>query len=340
MVSFFNHKNQVTVSPSIVIFTVAFLLGLYFLFFIRSILTLLFLAFIIMVALNPAVSRLEAKLRLPRIAATFLVYLLVIAVIVTVFAIVVPPMTQELYQLFKNLHLPPVIAQEIDNFTFTLENFTSIVDRVGTSVNVIFSVISSTFSGLFTFFTLFVLSFYLMLERKNLYKKISWFSREPAHLLTAKQFVDSLEYQLGGWVRGQLILMILIGSISYVALMLLNVPYALPLAVLAGFLEIVPNLGPTIAAVPAVILAYANLGPVMAGITAVVYIVVQQLENNIIVPKIMKDSVDVDPLVAIITILVGLKIGGVMGALLAVPAYIVVRTLYSLWYRRQAPPNS
>jgi predicted PurR-regulated permease PerM len=317
--------------------TIGCLLGLYFLYYVRSIVILLFLAFIIMVALNPAVSTLQRKVRLPRALSAFLVYLIAISGLVSLLALIIPPLTQELYQLLRTLDLPPYLQlqQELANFKFTVAEVSALADRVGTSVNLIFSIITSTFSGVFTFFTLIVVSFYLMLDRPFLYKKVVWFSRNPLHLEKAKQFVDSLEQQLGSWVRGQIVLMLIIGLVTFIGLSLLGVPYALPLAILAGLLEIFPNLGPTIAAVPAVIFAYLGLGPVMAGVTTIFYILVQQLENNIIVPKIMRDNADVNPLVAIVTILVGLKVGGVVGALLAVPAYILIRALYGLWYRDQ-----
>ncbi len=337
MIASFDSKHSVSISPSSIIFTIGFLLSLYFLYFVRSIVILLFLAFIIMVALNPAVSTIQRKLRLPRALSAFLVYLVAISGLVSLLALIIPPLTQELYQLLRTLDLPPYLQlqQELTNFKFTVSEVSAVADRVGTSVNFIFSIIMSTFSGVFTFFTLIVMSFYLMLDRPVLYKKVAWFSRNPLHLDSAKDFVDSLEQQLGSWVRGQIVLMFIIGLVTFIGLSLLGIPYALPLAILAGLLEILPNLGPTIAAVPAVVLAYLGLGPVMAGVTAIFYVLVQQLENNIIVPKIMRDNADVNPLVAIVTILVGLKIGGVMGALLAVPAYILVRALYGMWYRVQ-----
>jgi predicted PurR-regulated permease PerM len=125
-----------------------------------------------------------------------------------------------------------------------------------------------------------------------------------------------------------------VGIITYIGLTLLNIPYALPLALLAGLLEIVPNLGPTIAAVPAIAFAYISGGPVMAGFVTLFYVIVQQLENNLIVPKIMQQNADVNPLVSIIVMLVGLKLAGIPGVLLAVPSYIVVRALYSHWFHR------
>lgn len=338
MFSFLHDKNSVKISPSIVVFTVFFLLGLYFLYYIRPILILLFLAFIIMVALNPAVTALQNRVRLPRVLATLLVYFWVLACLVGVIALVIPPLTRELYQLVVTLNLPPQIQTQMDNFdfnNFNFDNISGLASQIGNSVNVIFSVLSSTFSGLFTFFTLIVLSFYLMLERPSLYKKALWFTKDENHIENTRKFIDSIEYQLGGWVRGQLVLMLVIGFVTYIGLTLLGIPYALPLALIAGLLEIVPNIGPTIASIPAIIFGFLYGGPIVGAATIVFYVIIQQLENNLIVPKIMKDSVDVNPLVAIVTILIGLKLGGVVGALLAVPVYIMCRTLYSMWYHQK-----
>ncbi len=337
MLSSFDSKHSVSIAPSTIILTVGFLLSLYFLYYVRSIVVLLFLAFIVMVALNPAVTSLQKRLRLPRALAALIVYLLTISGLVVLLALILPPLTQELYQLVRTLDLPPYLQlqRELANFKFTVSEVSALAERVGTSINLIFSIVTSTFSGVFTFFTLIVMSFYLMLDRPFLYKKVSWFSRESRHLEMARSFLDSLENQLGSWVRGQILLMLIIGLVTFAGLTLLGIPYALPLAILAGLLEILPNLGPTIAAVPAILLAYLGLGPVYAGVTAIFYILVQQLENNIIVPKIMRDNADVNPLVAIVTILVGLKVGGVVGALLAVPAYILIRSIYSLWYQNR-----
>lgn len=338
MLEIFKPKNAMVISPSIVIFTVFFLLSLYFLFMIRGIVVLVFLAFIVVVALNPGVNWLQSKLRFPRVLAALVMYLLVIASFVALGALVIPPLSRELYRLVPAIQLP-VIQDEVRNFSFTLAEIENIIDRVGDSFTVAFTVISSTFAGVFTFFTLIVISFYMMLDRPVLHKKVGWFTRDPKHLQAAKDFLNSVEQQLGGWVRGQVVLMLVIGVVTYVGLTLLGIPYALPLALLAGLLEIVPNVGPTVASIPAIILAYLNLGPVYAVSTTVFYVVVQQLENNIIVPRIMKANANVNPLVALVIILIGLRLGGVIGALLGVPAYIVFRTCYSMWFRGEPQPK-
>jgi predicted PurR-regulated permease PerM len=174
---------------------------------------------------------------------------------------------------------------------------------------------------------------YLLLQREDLYKKVGWFTTNPRHFRIAREVLDRVSDQLGGWVRGEIVLMTTIGVMTYLGLLLFDLPYVLPLAFLAGFLEILPNLGPTIAAVPAVIIAFVTHGPVVAAFVLLLYVIVQQLENNFIVPKIMKDNVDVSPLMTIVVILSGFKLGSIMGALLAVPIYVTARTLYSVWLR-------
>lgn len=332
MLNFFENDQQVSISPSIVVFTTFFLLLLYFLFLIRDILILFFLGFIVMVALHPLVRKLEIKLRLPRLLAIGVSYLLVFAGMVAVLAVLIPPLATELYQFVKTFNLPG-LQDEIMNLSFDLNRLSTVIERLGNSFSTIYSVLTSTFTSIFTFLTVLVISLFLMLDRQRLHLRVAWFTQHKKHLSVAKEFVSSLEYQLGGWVRGQLILMLVIGLITYVGLTLLAVPYAAPLALLAALLEILPNLGPTLAAIPAVIVAWVSAGPALGLIVVLFYILVQQLENNLLVPKIMKDNVDVSPLVSIMSILIGLKLAGVIGALLAIPVYIVIRSIYLTWFR-------
>lgn len=332
-----SNKQQVSISPSSMVAAIALVGATYFVYQIRSILVLLLLAFIIMVGLLPIVQKLEKHLKFPRPLAIFSAYILLVTFLVTLAGFLLPPLASEAYQLVKSmdLQLPEIpIMQEVRQFSFSVQELSALVERVGDSVGFLFSVVNTTFNGVFTVFTLFVLSFYLMVERERLPLKVLWFTKKREHVELAKDVFASIERQLGGWVRGELLLMFIIGLVTYIGLFLLRVPYALPLAILAGLLEIVPNIGPTIAAIPAVLIALVALNPLMAGIVLLFAIVVQQLENNVIVPKIMSKHAEVNPLVTIVAILTGLKIGGVVGALLAVPVYIIVRTLYAAVFRK------
>jgi predicted PurR-regulated permease PerM len=331
MLNFFKPKEgYVTISPSIIIFTIFFVLGLFFLYQIKSILVLLFLSFIIVVALRPTVLKLQRVLKFPKIVSIITVYTLFILFLASLISFILPPLVTQLYQLLKTIDFP-LIQDQIKNFQLTTSEITSLAQNFGSSISVVVSIITSTFSGIFTFVTLLIMSFYLMLDRPKLHEKLYWFTKNKSHVKILEDFINSLEHQLGGWVRGQIILMSLIGVITYTGLTLLKIPYAMPLALLAALLEVVPNLGPTIAAIPAIIIAFIYISPAMALAMLAFYILIQQLENNIIVPKIMKDSADVNPLVAITSILTGMQLFGVVGALLAVPVYIVIRTTFSTW---------
>ena len=139
-----------------------------------------------------------------------------------------------------------------------------------------------------------------------------------------KLVAEKIEANLGKWVRVQLFLMFLIGSVSYIGLRLLEIEFCLPLAILAGLLEIVPSVGPTLSAVPAIIAGF-TLSPGKGVMVALLYIVIQQIENDIVVPKVMQRGLNFNPLVVLIGLAVGFKLGGIGGMALAVPVLIVLR---------------
>jgi len=141
-----------------------------------------------------------------------------------------------------------------------------------------------------------------------------------------KKLLNDIEAGLGAWVRGEIILMIIVGMLSFVGLTLLQVPYALSLAVWAGLLEIVPIIGPILSAVPAVLVALL-VSPVLAVAVVALYFIVQQLENHLIVPNVMRRAVGVNPLITILTLMVGAKLAGISGAVLSVPLVVLLKII-------------
>ncbi|MBI2420934.1 MAG: AI-2E family transporter, partial [Candidatus Levybacteria bacterium] len=131
----------------------------------------------------------------------------------------------------------------------------------------------------------------------------------------------------GAWLRGQVFLSFVIGFITWISLTVVGIEYALPLALLAGMLEVIPTLGPIIAAVPAVIVAFA-VSPATAALVTVVYVIIQLAENNILVPKIMQKAVGLNPVAIIVAILIGGKVLGILGALLSIPFLSVLIIVY------------
>jgi len=169
---------------------------------------------------------------------------------------------------------------------------------------------------------IFVLSFYFIVEEgsfKKFIRSIVPFRHRPY----VEDLVGRMQLQVGKWLRGQLLLGLIVGVVIYVGLSLMGVKYALVLALVAGILEVVPYIGPVISAIPAVLIASAQ-SPLLALLVVILYFLVQQLENHLLVPKIMQKVVGLNPLVIILVILVAVKLAGVLGAIVAVPAATLI----------------
>lgn len=320
----------VKISPSIVIFTFLFIASIWLAMQIEAIIFMTFISYIISVGLNKGIDKLESKFKLHRIFGVLIVYSLFISTISLFLAFIFPPLIKEISNLFGNAQLPSVFQSELENFEVNFSSIKGLLDTFGTSVGTAFTIISTTFSGAFVAITTMVVSLYFSLEKPKLIKdlaKLLDHGKEEA----IKSFFHEVDNQLGNWIRGEIILMTAIGLMTFLGLFILKIPYALPMAIIAGILEIVPNIGPIFSAIPAIAIAFLTFGWPGAMTTAVLYLIIQQLENNLIVPKIMKTSVDINPLVSILGILIGAKVFGVVGALLAVPIFIVSRTVFSTW---------
>jgi predicted PurR-regulated permease PerM len=273
--------------------------------------------------------------KLSKSVSLILVYLGFLFTLFILLSVIFPPIFHELAKLIPKLDLPELpnslTALEFQKF---INEYSSILSNVGSTIPSIVNTIVSTFSGALMIFTFFMMTFYLLSDWENLHLYLLMLVGSKYDAKQMKTFIDNLEMSLGGWVLGEIALMTVIGLMTYIGLWLLNIPYAIPLAVLAGLLEVIPNIGPTISAVPAVAVAFATQSPVMGLFTLGLYIVVQQLENNIIVPKIMSSAVQVSPLVTIVLLSAGWTLGNVQGAILSIPLFILARTVVrSFWVK-------
>lgn len=305
-------------------------------YFIRDILLLLFIAIILMSAGNPLVDKFE-KAKLPRWVGVLFLYLATLVFLVLIFAIIIPPFISQTNEFL--LRLPSFADKAV--ISFGLERFINIVD-----LHVLIQNLLKDFSRdlaqtpihlvrfgagvvgrFFNIITVAIFTFYLLVEHRKVKKVIAAFfpknkSRE------VKVVIENVESKLGAWLRGQIVLSFIVGFLVFLGLSLLQISFALPLVLLAGLLEIIPMLGPIISLVPAFIVALA-ISPVKAIAVLFLYIFVQQVENNFIVPQVMKKVVGLDPLAVILALMIGGRLAGPMGAILAVPVTAVVLILVS-----------
>jgi len=315
---------KIEISHRTVIFTVLFLLFLWFLYQIRHILVILFVGAILTSALNPAVEKLE-KFKIPRILAVILIYLLIFTFLGLILAGIIPPLVSQTKILISRF---PSYYRSLENLGVDGEILNSQIENLLSRLGSIsFDLIKFTVGFLGNFlviFTLIFVSFYLLLERKNLDEYLEKLFG-PANVRIGK-IVNKVEKRLGEWVRAQTTLMLIVGIMCYLGLILLGIDFALPLALLAGILEIVPNIGPTLSAIPAILSGLA-ISPLMGLAVLALYFLVQQLENHFIVPQIMKKEAGVNPLITILALGAGFKLGGTFGAILSVPFIIAVETV-------------
>lgn len=308
------------------IFTILIVGAVLFVFSrVTDILIQVFIAFVLMTALNPLVNQLQ-KLKMSRGVAIVTTYIMIISLVVVVFAVMIPAFIDQSVKLVAQLDLPqqPLLTK-LQSLQFNSSQLIPLVSQYGGSVGRVFDLVFSTFSAFFTFFTVLVMTLYFLLGRDQLHTYTMIFFRSGDKKERSKNMMNRVEAALGSWVRGEFLLMLSIGVMSYLGLVMLKIPFALPLAIFAGLMEALPNIGPTLAAIPAVLVALVSVSPVMAGVTTLLYILVQQLENNFVVPQVMKHAAGIRPLTTIVLILMGFRFGGVLGALLSVPIFIVAR---------------
>lgn len=323
--------EKIEISHRTIIFTLLLLAFLWLVYKVINVILLLFISFILMTALNPLVNRLE-KWRLPRVGAILITYVLVIGLIVLIIGSLIPPLIEQTGVLAGNLALPWSELKLIQLDASTINDQIEVLSKnlVGA-----LNIILGAASNILAIFTIGVMTFYLLMERKNLKNYLVILFGDGDGEKRAEDFINNLEEKLGGWVRGQLALMVIIGCMSYLGLRLLGVSFALPLAMLAGLLEFIPNVGPTIAAIPAIIVAF-TISPALALGVVFLYLAIQQIENNLIVPQIMKRAAGVHPLVTITALMIGFTLGGVGGAVLAVPVFLLSRVIvHSLYTHRK-----
>ena len=312
--------RRIAISHKTIFFIAGFVGLLWLLSKIVDVILLLFIAIILMSTVAPMVDWL-AKRRIPRTVSILIVYILVLSLLGSLVTIIVRPLVSETNNLFSSLPsaVENVIPPFVDRFALQQE-----LAHVRENVFTFTTVASTTYTVISTFLGLVsvaFMTFYLLLDRERIYKLIILLS--PNDRDRTENMIKKLEFRLGAWLRGQLLLSLIIGFLAYCLYLLLGIPYALPLAIFAGFMEVIPVMGPIISAIPPFVLALL-ISPPTAILSLLGAVVIQQAENHLIVPQVMKRAVGLNPLIVILAITIGGKLLGISGALLAVPIVVVI----------------
>lgn len=320
-----NNSRTIAISTSSILKTLLILVGLVFLYIVRDVLVIVFMSLVLAAAINPTITKLQQR-GVPRWVGIACIYVGIIAIVILLVILVVPLVTNELGQLigaFPSLYSKAFTAVQGTDVSGTIQKaLGSLNDALSRLTSGVFSGVASFFGGLFAVIGTLVLTFYLTIQDRGIKSLVVDLAPSGQRPYLTRLF-NRIEERLGQWLRGQLTLGLIIAALIYLALFLLGVKYALVLALLAGVTELVPIIGPYLGGIPAVIVAFSQ-SPWLALWTIIAYIVVQQLENHLVVPRVMGRVTGLNPVIVIVAVLVGAKLDGITGIIFAVPSVIIV----------------
>lgn len=319
-------------------------------------LVVMFFGFVFSATLLPVVKRM-VKAGIPHGLSIFMVYSVLAAAILGLFVLVFSPFLSELSDLNAKL---PAYSESITDAVATVGDYLGLVDKSDEEVTdriqefverqfslEFFAQVSgdraratidtlSSVSGFFGGLVLaIILSIYIVYDHDTFIDILMLQIVDKKRRKLVKKLIHDLEDKLGAWLRGQGAVSSIVGILVWVVLFATDVPFALPLAVLAGIMVAVPALGAFIAGVPIVIIAALSQGFVVGLIVLIAFFVIQQLENSVLVPKIMGSVVGVKPIIVFVGILVGFTLAGVIGAVLTVPVLVIGKIGYDFYLTYQ-----
>ena len=327
---------------------VVFLTGLvliWLLFAIRSVLLLLYVAGLLAVGLSPIVRQIERrrgkggrKRRLPRWAAILVLYIGVILAIAGMLSILLPPLIEQARALWTNL--PDLAARGQETLRrwglwsgkWSWADLARSLPSPELAITGIFSALQGLLGIVGAVVTVFVLPYYILIEADDLHATFLRLFPEERRPQVAR-ITRTVTEKVGAWLGGQLLLALVIGSTAALGLKLMGVPYFWVLALLAAVGEMIPVVGPILAAIPAILVGFTV--STQTGMVVAAYYALQQfIENNFLVPRIMERQVGVSAITVMVALLIGTNLLGLVGALLAVPTAAIVQVLFQEFMKK------
>lgn len=339
-------KNQIIEISFWTMFKAALLVILIWaLWILRDVIAVLLLSIIIASAIEPA-NHFFARYKIPRVLSVVFIYLAAFATFALVFYLIVPPLFGDILEFLSVV--PSYIEGAVGpRGTFFLlfpeipHEFSKVIAEAAVSFEKyvvewtpgVFSAGAALFGGILSLVLLIVISFYLSVQEHG----IENFLRVVTPLEDEEYILDlwqRSQTKIGRWLQGQILLGALVGVMVFLGLTILNVKYAISLAILAAIFEIIPVFGPVMAAIPAVAIAFIQ-SPFSGLMVLGLFIIVQQFENHLIYPLVVRKTIGVPPLLVVISLVVGGTLGGFYGIILSVPiASVLVEFLNDVSARK------
>ena len=315
--------------------------ALYLAYLIRQVIGLFVIAAFFAIAIAPAVNWLNER-KVPRSLAILLVYLAGAASVFGIGLLIVPPLVNGVEDLSADL--PGYVDDLRHNETFRdyddqyhiTEKLTQqaqeLPSKLGEAAGTLRDVTVGVFSRFVQLFSILVITFFLVKDGDRL---LAFLYRQlpPQRARRLRTIAADISDAIAGYVFGNFVISILAGIVTYATLRILDIPFALPLAILFGFFDLVPLVGATLGGIlVGIVVAFVNF-PVGLIVWAAVLILYQQVENNLVQPYVYGKAVQLHPLIVIVAILIGAALLGVLGALVAIPAAAAVQAVVRDYWR-------
>jgi predicted PurR-regulated permease PerM len=349
------HKTTVDVSTISVAKSTLAILGIlvlgWFILEIKNVIALFFVATFLALALDPFVDKMQ-KWKIPRSIGALLIYIIFVGVTGIVISSFVPILASEIPKLATAVLdwvegfgiETTAIQNQITSFQGYLSNIQQNLNQenIKAGLNVLstigqnaFAVVKSIAGGVVNFVLVFVIAFFMIIDEDGIKSfLIALFPRRFHRYILEKG--AAVEDKFGAWVRGQAILMVVMGLLTFIALKIAGIQYAATLGTLAALTELVPYVGPVIAFIPAAILALSQGGWFLAFVVLLIYVGIQQLEGNVLIPLVMKKAVGLSPVIIMFAMFVGASfpetINPIVGIIISVP----IATAISVFVRDYA----
>lgn len=313
------------------------LIGL--LYYLRDIVMIVLTAIVIASSVEPAIAALM-KRKISRLFSVVITYTVIAVTFLSIIFFFVPPVLGDIAGFLTGIpaQLTSINISEATHGLLPLGSvgdtlssadiLKNISKALGDSTGGALTTLSAFFGGVASFVLIFVFAIYFSVQETGVddFLRIVTPVKHQVYVLNLwKRSQD----KIGKWMQGQIVLALIVGVLLYLSLTILGIPYALLLAVLAAFCELIPIFGQFIAAVPAIAIAFSTGGIKGALIVAGVYVIVQQFESHLIYPIVVKKVVGIPPLIVIIALLVGYKLLGFLGVLISVPIAGAIQELVS-----------
>ncbi len=317
---------------------------------IASVIVVIFLGIVIASALLPLVKFFNSK-KIPTIISVMLTYLLALIAIVAVGFLIINPVKADFKDFSANV--PALISKTADMVVTTINKLPfgkvsedqvmkflnssyekyltpeSIMDSAGKTVSAI-SYIGGFIGSLAM---ALVLTTYILLDHDNFVDILILRIIDDKQRALVRELIIEVEQKLGRWFISMLSLMLIIGSMSFILLKIFGMKFSLPLAAIAGLLTVIPSIGPMISVIPAILVALIDKGYGWAAAVGVGYLIIQQIDNAFITPRIMGNLAGTKPVIVFIAVLIGFSLGDILGAFLTVPILALLRIFYDFYIK-------